>query len=810
MRYFNILILVTTFQSVMAMWPESWIIGEACHNCAQYSKYENCEPQDLKCLCSSKNYLSTVAKCIMDRANKSATQRDRAWDHFSFSVCEIHDAGVSDRDFQDAQKYLMGTRPIKASTKDSSLWQPVKITDEQFDNMYHAVYINLKQKDVSVWEGSFLVGFWVFIMLISSFGNLMRYMSIRFSHRRASMAKPAYFTRLINRKIMIPACFGFKHMCRLRIFGLYFMIPTRFETIVVGVYFILNIIFMVAPYEFVQGENPLYETHYKEMMRYVSDRSGIIATIQIPLFTLYALRNNVCQWLTGWNYTVFNTYHRAIARVAYLQLIVHAITKHVFAGSYGASLVKYFYPLPYYRWGVAAMFLMALMIMSGQFRVNHYELFLRFHILAAIGAYICSFKHLDGLGYKQPIYLAFGFWAADWILRFSRILFLNFSIFLEPATINSKRSSFAKVCLLGDDLVWLKVRTPVHWHFKPGQYCFIHVNRLRFWEGHPFSIINPGPDNEDESFQMMCKQRGGMTKRFVKRLKERGATSDNPMDIYVVVEGPYGIHCPVERYDNIMLIAGGVGVTGVLPYVEYCTSNRVISRGNPHVVFVWAVQSSQEAEWVGRQLDRLSSAGRCEMLIYCMRNEHASIRIEDEKKNEEESTRFTTIDLNDNEDVDDDDEENMVVRQEHFKNPAFLNAIDSEMELQDTDTLQVPSEPPSRTNTPIKQNLQRRQVGGGSEFGDSEDTTIDFRNSKSDLIKVVTTQRLSTWRSKIKTGRPDLNHTIEQFFKRADGSSCVLGCGPPPMMDAIRQSVVEHYELNEHGRVDYFEEAYSW
>jgi hypothetical protein len=66
----------------------------------------------------------------------------------------------------------------------------------------------------------------------------------------------------------------------------------------------------------------------------------------MPLFTLFALRNNLLIWITGWSYAQFNTYHRAVSRVTHMQFIVHSITKHVFSASYGASLVKYFIHYP--------------------------------------------------------------------------------------------------------------------------------------------------------------------------------------------------------------------------------------------------------------------------------------------------------------------------------------------------------------------------------------------------------------------------------------------------------------------------------
>lgn len=40
---------------------------------------------------------------------------------------------------------------------------------------------------------------------------------------------------------------------------------------------------------------------------------------------MFSGRNNVFIWLTGWNFSTFNVFHRHIARIATIQAIVHSI-----------------------------------------------------------------------------------------------------------------------------------------------------------------------------------------------------------------------------------------------------------------------------------------------------------------------------------------------------------------------------------------------------------------------------------------------------------------------------------------------------
>jgi hypothetical protein len=48
---------------------------------------------------------------------------------------------------------------------------------------------------------------------------------------------------------------------------------------------------------------------------------------------MFAGRNNIFIWATGWSFSTFNIFHRNIARVATLQAIVHAIAWSAIEGN---------------------------------------------------------------------------------------------------------------------------------------------------------------------------------------------------------------------------------------------------------------------------------------------------------------------------------------------------------------------------------------------------------------------------------------------------------------------------------------------
>lgn len=73
------------------------------------------------------------------------------------------------------------------------------------------------------------------------------------------------------------------------------------------------------------SRTPSFPSETKQVLRYVSDRTGIISFANFPLIWLFGMRNNVVMWLTGWDFGTFNKFHRWVARVATLQAVIHSV-----------------------------------------------------------------------------------------------------------------------------------------------------------------------------------------------------------------------------------------------------------------------------------------------------------------------------------------------------------------------------------------------------------------------------------------------------------------------------------------------------
>jgi len=106
------------------------------------------------------------------------------------------------------------------------------------------------------------------------------------------------------------------------------------------------------------------------------------------------------------------------------------------------------------------------------------------------------------------------------------------------------------------DTFTLILRHNQKFKFKAGQFCFLRLNKDKLYARHPFTISS-SPKEKD--LQFTIKLKGRFTKSASK-LKEGEE---------VMVGGPFGIFTIKDYSKNIVLIAGGVGITPFFSIIKY-------------------------------------------------------------------------------------------------------------------------------------------------------------------------------------------------------------------------------------------------
>lgn len=111
------------------------------------------------------------------------------------------------------------------------------------------------------------------------------------------------------------------------------------------------------------------------------------------------------------------------------------------------------------------------------------------------------------------------------------------------------------------------------WKYKAGQYIFLQVPSISFWQWHPFTVSFC----RGSKMMVHIKTDGNWTGRLRKLGGEKGES-----EIYVGINGPFG--APAQRFydfNHSVIIGAGIGVTpfsGILADLQY---NDDLDHGGP-------------------------------------------------------------------------------------------------------------------------------------------------------------------------------------------------------------------------------------
>ncbi|EKG22154.1 Flavoprotein transmembrane component [Macrophomina phaseolina MS6] len=404
--------------------------------------------------------------------------------------------------------------------------------------------------------------------------------------------------------------------------------PTMGQALFVIIFAILNVVLAAVSYPSTQP-NTWFEDTYQEIMAYVANRTGVLAFAVLPLVILFAGRNNILLWLTNWSHSTYMLLHRWVARIFAVQVIVHSIVELVLyknMGSYEEELVQ-----PYWIWGIVATVATCIMLLASVLflRRRSYELFLILHILLAVFVIVGCWYHVEFLfqrkwGYEYWLYAACAVWFTDRLLRVLRVAQTG----LLRASVTDISELIVRVDIEGVNWSASSFRKNTH-----AYAYFPTLNPFRPWENHPFSVIptallhpprthtptntrsatpsthsisSPDPEKSAAATTTtITKPDPASLKRpsmtlYIRKSPNRGLTSLlHPMrspSLPSLLDGPYASTAspsPAHRPDRLLLLAGGIGITGVLPSLIY--AHDPLHSSTTSVALHWSLKTRDEA-----------------------------------------------------------------------------------------------------------------------------------------------------------------------------------------------------------------------
>lgn len=346
-----------------------------------------------------------------------------------------------------------------------------------------------------------------------------------------------------------------------------------------------------------------------------SDRIGILAFALTPLSVLLSSRESLLSLITGVPYHHFMFLHRWTGYIIYIQSALHTIGWTIIEGKLyqpQPSVWNEWVAQPYIIWGIVAMILLSVMVAGSTkwgIRLTGYEFFRKSHyVLAMIYIGACW-------GHWQQLYCwmisSLIVWFLDRGIRLVRTFTLHH--FNTPNTSHSfgMHVPNARMTLFqrahDGDIIRLDFEHN-HDEWKIGQHFFLCFPDLSLWQSHPMTPCNlPGQSTTGQNHTYIIRSRKGITKQLAQT-----ATSPTP-NTSVLLSGPYGQSILTNDFYtqddiNVFCVAGGTGVTFVLPALLALTSQSRASQRRGLLEFVWVVRRRDDLKWIEPELNALKEA----------------------------------------------------------------------------------------------------------------------------------------------------------------------------------------------------------
>ncbi|OWZ52784.1 ferric-chelate reductase [Cryptococcus neoformans 125.91] len=218
-----------------------------------------------------------------------------------------------------------------------------------------------------------------------------------------------------------------------------------------------------------------------------------------------------------------------------------------------------------------------------------YEFFLIEHIVLALSTLTLLFYHVTvyGTDYNGWLWGCVAVWVFDRFIRIIRVQALSFK---------AVAGNNAVMVATGGEkgLIRLTVTSSIRHIPKPGQHYYIYTPMsITPWENHTFTIGSWEVDKSSTTLHFLMGTKDGATRRMRKMVNK---AISGQADLRVLVEGPYGHTSSVYRFEKVLFIAGGSGITAALPYLHDLVSRRSIGKCvTKKVTLVWVVKNSDYA-----------------------------------------------------------------------------------------------------------------------------------------------------------------------------------------------------------------------
>lgn len=346
---------------------------------------------------------------------------------------------------------------------------------------------------------------------------------------------------------------------------------------------------------------------------HLTKRLGVIGASQLPLHYLLAMKSpySPLQMLTRLSHEQLNKAHQVLGRIIQTLLTLHAalylnfyVQKNLLAKR--TKDLDVIIGLT----GIALFTLIGTTALRPIRRWN-YRLFYTLHIAIATA--------LLPLMYFHVIYIR------PYILESSAIVLTH--LLLRYCGTKTHAGTISMIA--GTNLI--KVEVPLASGastYKPGQHIYLRLPGSSALRSNPFTVASV--PSVDGTVTLIARTLRGSTTRLATlarssttKISDGITHPDTDTDIKPAplqglrLEGPYGSSSRLRdftHYDRVLLIAGGVGGTYIIPIWRHILESRskgeTLPPSSTDVRLVWAVRTLQETSWAFPLPEALSAGKR--------------------------------------------------------------------------------------------------------------------------------------------------------------------------------------------------------
>ncbi|EDU39527.1 ferric reductase like transmembrane component [Pyrenophora tritici-repentis] len=340
---------------------------------------------------------------------------------------------------------------------------------------------------------------------------------------------------------------------------------------------------------------------------HLTKRFGQVGASQLPIHYLLAMRApySPVQYLTRLSHEQIKASHQILGRITFLLFLLHAVLYLNFFILTGfiAKRIKDWDVI----WGLASILLFSTISTTalGFVRRRNYRIFYVSHIVIANLIIVPLYLHVAHI--RVYVYEVMA-------VNFLHLVFRGLRLKMYRGTLR---------LLPGTTLVQIRVPLPTDSNalkWRPGQHVYLSRpwagNKAPSWydqwlminKTNPFTVASL--PSKDKELLLVARTLNGNTKYLgdlARYLAQGGsnvpmlstAGGDIPI-LPLLLEGPYGASTRLpnlSEYDRVLLVAGGVGATFIIPiYRSMLELDNTTSAGT-RIRCIWAVRNLAETQW---------------------------------------------------------------------------------------------------------------------------------------------------------------------------------------------------------------------